>query len=135
MARRKPLSYYRDKQGRIRPIFAPRGRTPTVIVVDRKATKSIRRQPFTKEAVEGLEDRSGFYTVYDHHGKLLYVGAANSVRSRLVDFWYGRGDHRTVEGKGMLRPQAAKFDVTYMPIEQARLNEKRIKQVAQFNVR
>lgn len=34
----------------------------------------------------------------------------------------------------MLRPQVARFDVAYMPIEEARLNEKRIKQTAQFNI-
>ena len=134
--RRKPLTYYRDKRGRIRPVFAPKGRgRPTIIITNKKEAKSIRRQPFTRTNVEALEDRSGFYTLHDDRGNLLYAGAANSIRDRLVDSFYSRGDYRTVDEKGKLRASIAKFDVTYCPIEVARLNERRIKQLAPFNVR
>jgi len=129
------LGYYR-KGGKVRPIFAPRGgKRPVIIVLDRQETRSIRRQPFTLANIEQLSDQPGFYTLYDENGKLLYAGSSRNIRQRLLDTIYGRGDARTVDSKARLLPRIVKMDVTYGSVNQSRLNERRIKHVAEYNAR
>jgi len=106
-----------------------------MIVVSPDETRGIRRRAFTLENVETLENQPGVYQLYDDRGKLLYSGSSKEIRRRLTDTIYNRGDYRMVDGKGAMLCNVSSFDVTYGPVSQNRLNEKRYKSQAEFNKR
>jgi excinuclease UvrABC nuclease subunit len=100
--------------------------------------------PFTKDNISTVPNEAGIYQFLDTRsavptGKPIYVGVAHKgdysgLRHRLHSYHevdnYGKGGHPT---KKALRPHIHSFKFNEIPIAQARVLEKKIKQKTKYN--
>jgi DNA polymerase-3 subunit epsilon len=84
--------------------------------------------------VLGLPEQTGVYYLYNHEGRLLYVGKSNNIRKRVMQHLSGSGTKRALE----MRSQIADidFEVTGSELVALIVEADRIKQnIPVFNKR
>ena len=79
---------------------------------------------FNPNEVAKIQNKSGFYTLYDRNKKPIYYGTSKVIKHRLQSF-YQRDDFKVNKTKKVLRGKIKYFEVRYLPIEKARKLERK----------
>lgn len=82
--------------------------------------------PFEEETIKMLRNDSGNYELFDKDGRELYVGSTHKIKHRVES--YSELDSAKVHPtKVELRPKIDAFRVRYVPLSEARIHERNIK--------
>jgi len=89
---------------------------------------------FSREYVSTVENEPGIYVFFDDNMDLIYVGVSNVLRHRLQSY-YQKDDFEVHPTKRALRRRIAYFYHEHMPIIEARILEKEVKEKLRYNHR
>lgn len=92
--------------------------------------------PFDRKIIKLLKNNEGNYEFFNKYGKKIYVGSSEKVKHR-VESYAELDDPKVHPTKIPLRKEledGGQFRFRYIPLDQARVHEQRIKQTLPFNM-